>query len=37
MYFNQYQISRGKGVRENILDKTAGKDYRGGTGTPQGF
>ena len=27
----------GRGVGENILDKTTREDYRGGTGTPQGF
>ena len=27
----------GRGVGENILDKTTRKDYRGGTGTPQGY
>ena len=27
----------GKGVGENVLDKTTRKDYRGGTETPQGY
>ena len=27
----------GRGVGENILDKTTREDYRGGTGTPQGY
>ena len=26
-----------RGVGENILDKTTGEYYRGGTGTPQGY
>ena len=34
---NQYEIQRGKGVGENILDKTTGKDSRGGTGIPKGY
>ena len=27
----------GRGVGENILNKTTRKDYMGGTGTPQGY
>ena len=27
----------GRGVEENVLDKTIGKDCMGGTGTPQGY
>ena len=27
----------GRGVGENILDKTTGKGYGGGTGAPQGY
>ena len=27
----------GRGVGENILDKTTRKIYMGGTGTPQGY
>ena len=27
----------GRGVGENILDKTTRKDYGGGTGAPQGY
>ena len=27
----------GRGVGENVLDKTIRKDSRGGTGTPQGY
>ena len=26
-----------RGVGENVLDKTARKDYRGGTGAPQKY
>ena len=38
MYFNQYEINEGgRGVGENALDKTTRKDYKGGTGTPQGY
>ena len=27
----------GRGAGENVLDKTTRKDYREGTGTPQGY
>ena len=27
----------GRGIGENVLDKTTRKDSRGGTGTPQGY
>ena len=27
----------GRGIGENVLDKTIWKDSRGGTGTPQGY
>ena len=30
------KYEEGRGVGENVLDKTTRKDYWGGTGTPQG-
>ena len=27
----------GRGVGEDVLDKTIRKDYRGGSGTPEGY
>ena len=31
------KYERGRGVGKNVLDKTTRKEYRGGTGTPQGY